>query len=76
MNDYTYSGLTLREVKRLGLLRMHLFGNDKFVIFTQAEIDSPDYKEYDGLVKKRMDYLRNLHTPVTRAFLPSPTTKF
>ena len=64
-----YGGLPKAEAIEFKQLKDKLFGNEMFVVFTDEQIASDDYKRYEELLKVRMRYLRLLHNSSTSKFL-------
>lgn len=56
-----YFDLTAHEKEEFSQLKQKLFGDAKFKIFTKEEEESEEYKRYDYLLKKKMNYLNQIH---------------
>jgi hypothetical protein len=60
MSTTFYFDLTAHELEEFNQLRKKLFGDNKFVIFTKEEEESEEYKRYDYLLTKKMNYIKNV----------------
>jgi hypothetical protein len=59
-----YFDLTAYEQAEFNQLKDRFFGTDKFVALTAEQENSPEFKRYDELLKKKMKYLYSI-TPTT-----------
>jgi hypothetical protein len=50
-------GLTPAEEVAFATLKRHLFGEEKFVVFQAEDEQTPEFKAYQALLVKRMDFL-------------------
>ena len=55
-----YFDLTAHEREEFNQLKQKLFGADKFKIFTKEEEESADFKRYDYILKKKINYLKQI----------------
>jgi len=60
-NQIFYFDLTVYETVELEQLKEHLFKGESFVVFTEAEKNSLEFKRYDLLLKKKMQYLKQIN---------------
>lgn len=53
--------LNAAEIKEFIQLKRKLFGNTSFMIFDDETINSPEFKRYNELMKKKLAYNKYLH---------------